>query len=32
MFAPGRAENNLRSASGDDVRKLVSDALDALRV
>jgi alcohol dehydrogenase len=32
MFAPGRAENNLRRASGDDVRKLVSDALDALRI
>jgi alcohol dehydrogenase len=32
MFAPGRAENNLRRASSDDVRGLVNDALEALRV
>ena len=32
MFAPGRAENNLRQASADDVRTLVSTALDALRI
>ena len=32
MFAPGRAENNLREASEDDVKRLVGDALDALSV
>jgi alcohol dehydrogenase len=32
MFAPGRAENNLRPASLDDVRNLVADALGALGV
>jgi alcohol dehydrogenase len=32
MFAPGRAENNLRQASDEEVRTLVAEALDALRV
>lgn len=32
MFAPGRAENNLRKASEEDVRAIVSEALDALRL
>jgi alcohol dehydrogenase len=32
MFAPGRAENNLRDATTDDVRALVSRSLDALGV
>jgi phosphonate metabolism-associated iron-containing alcohol dehydrogenase len=30
MFAPGRAENNLRHASEDQVSRLVSESLDAL--
>jgi len=30
MFAPGRAENNLRSASEEQVSALVSESLDAL--
>jgi phosphonate metabolism-associated iron-containing alcohol dehydrogenase len=30
MFAPGRAENNLRDATEDQVRALVTDSLDAL--
>jgi len=30
MFAPGRAENNLREASEDQVSALVTDSLDAL--
>jgi alcohol dehydrogenase len=30
MFAPGRAENNLRPATDADVRRLVADSLDAL--
>jgi alcohol dehydrogenase len=30
MFAPGRAENNLRHASEEEVRMLVAEALDAL--
>jgi alcohol dehydrogenase len=30
MFAPGRAENNLRHGSEDDVRMIVAEALDAL--
>jgi alcohol dehydrogenase len=30
MFAPGRAENNLRQASEDQVSKLVTESLDAL--
>jgi len=32
MFAPGRAENNLRQASEDQVRALVTESLDALGV
>ena len=32
MFAPGRADNNLREASEDDARMLVSTALDALGI
>jgi alcohol dehydrogenase len=32
MFAPGRAENNLRPATEEEVRTLVAEALDALRV
>jgi alcohol dehydrogenase len=32
MFAPGRAENNLREASEPDVRDLLTEALDALLV
>lgn len=32
MFAPGRAENNLRPASEEQVRKILTDALDALQV
>jgi alcohol dehydrogenase len=32
MFAPGRAENNLREASQDQVSALVTDSLDALGV
>lgn len=30
MFAPGRAENNLRQASEDEAKALVTEALDAL--
>ena len=30
MFAPGRAENNLRRASEDEVKSLVNESLDAL--
>jgi phosphonate metabolism-associated iron-containing alcohol dehydrogenase len=30
MFTPGRAENNLRHASEDEVNKLVNESLDAL--
>jgi alcohol dehydrogenase len=30
MFAPGRAENNLRHGSEEDVRMIVAEALDAL--
>lgn len=32
MFAPGRAENNLRTATEDDVRALVSNSLGSLRL
>lgn len=32
MFAPGRAENNLRPASEEQVRKILTEALDALQV
>ena len=32
MFAPGRAENNLRKASEEQVRALVTESLDALGV
>jgi alcohol dehydrogenase len=32
MFAPGRAENNLRAATEDEVRTILTEALDALRV
>lgn len=31
MFAPGRAENNLREASTQEVRAIVGDSLDTLR-
>jgi alcohol dehydrogenase len=32
MFAPGRAENNLRAAAETDVQALVTSALDALQL
>ncbi len=32
MFAPGRAENNLRSASEEQVRKIITESLDTLRL
>jgi alcohol dehydrogenase len=32
MLAPGRAENNLRAATEEEVRTLVAEALDALQV
>lgn len=32
MFAPGRAENNLRSANEDEVQALVTSALDTLGI
>ena len=32
MFAPGRSENNLRTASEEQVREIITEALDALGV
>ena len=32
MFTPGRADNNLRQASEDDVRALLDEAIDPLRL